>query len=143
MSPDQATHTFTRALPSSLSVYHDFIQEVLNLMEKLGWKKSVLFGIHMALEESISNAIRHGNKEDPDKHVQVECEISAHRFWANIRDEGEGYCVEEVPDCCAPENLEAPGGRGLALIRAYMTSVELSQNGSCLTMEKLLEEPAA
>ena len=143
MSSGKATHTIARILPSSLSEYHDFVQDILERMEQLGWDKSTLFGIHMALEESISNAIRHGNKEDSSKQVHVECEISSERFWAKIRDEGEGYAANAVPDCCSPENLEAAGGRGLKLIRAYRTSVELSQNGSCLTMEKLLAEPAA
>ena len=142
MSTGKAPHTFDRVLPSSLSAYHDFIQETLTLMESLAWDKATLFGIHMALEESISNAIRHGNQEDPNKHVQVQCEISSDRFWAKICDEGEGYAAEEVPDCCSPENLETPGGRGLALIRAYMTTGELSENGSCLSMEKLLDNSA-
>ena len=141
MSPGKATHTIARVLPSSLSAYHDFIQELLDLMKKMGWDDKPLFGIHMALEESISNAIRHGNKEDLNKHVHVKCEVSRERFWANVCDEGEGYTADTVPDCRSPENLEAPGGRGLALIRAYMSSVELSKGGICLTMEKLLDEP--
>ena len=136
MPSDQAIHTITKVLPSSLCAYHDFVQGILDRLQELGWESSLLFGIHMALEESISNAIRHGNQEDPAKQVHVECQLSPDRFWANICDEGTGYTPDVVPDCCAPENLEAPGGRGLALIRAYMTSVQLSQNGSCLTMEK-------
>lgn len=140
MSAENPTKTFSRRLPSSLYAYHDFVEELLTELLKLGWDKSTLFGIHMALEESISNAIRHGNKENPDKIVDVSCEISADRFWAQIKDEGEGYEESKVPDCCSPENLEAAGGRGLALIRAYMTHVELTEKGTCLTMEKLLDQ---
>ncbi len=127
-------------LPSSLSAYHDFVQGILERLQQLGWEDKVLFGVHMALEESISNAIRHGNKEDSQKKVHIECEVCSTRFWAKICDEGEGYKPEEVPDCRSPENLEVPGGRGLTLIRAYMTSVEHSECGCCLIMEKLLDE---
>jgi len=123
-------------LPSSLSVYHDFIQDVLDKLQTLDWPKDILFGIHIALEESISNAIRHGNKEDPEKKVRVQCELETDRFWAKVCDEGEGYNPEKVPDCRAAENLERPGGRGLALIEAYMDKVERSQCGCCLMMEK-------
>lgn len=137
-SPKGTPERIVRELPSSLSVYHDFVQEVLEKLQALGWKKDVLFGIHMALEESISNAIRHGNKEDGQKKVLVECELDAARFWVKVCDEGEGYDPDAVPDCCSPENLEVPGGRGLALIRAYMTKVEHSDCGCCVTMEKLL-----
>lgn len=142
MPSGKATLTITRGLPSSLSAYLEFVQEILDKMERMGWDKSVLFGIHVALEESISNAIRHGNGEDPQKQVHVECKIDPRRFWASVCDEGNGYAADSVPDCRSPENLEAPGGRGLALIRAYMTRVEVRDNGSCLVMEKLLDEPA-
>jgi len=134
------TIKISRVLPSSLNAYHDFVQEILEKLQQLGWEEKILFGVHMALEESISNAIRHGNKESPQKKVLVECELDVARFWAKVCDEGEGYDPNTIPDCRSPENLEQPGGRGLALIRAYMTSVEHSECGCCLIMEKLLNE---
>ena len=126
-------------LPSSLSVYHDFVRDILDKLKGLGWDEKVLFGIHMALEETISNAIRHGNKEDLKKSVHVECELDPQRFWAKVCDEGEGYDPDKVPDCRSKENLEQPGGRGLALIRAYMTTVKHTECGCCIEMEKLLD----
>jgi len=137
MSSSNTPRIIQCALPSSLTAYHDFVQEVLELLTKLDWQAADLFGVHMALEESISNAIRHGNKEDTAKLVHVECQVSIERFWAKICDEGEGYDPKAVPDCCSPENLEVPGGRGLTLICAYMTSVEHSECGRCLTLEKI------
>ncbi|MCA9231477.1 MAG: ATP-binding protein [Planctomycetales bacterium] len=141
MPSNDAPHTILRELTSSLTAYHDLVQEILKTLAELGWQEGELFGVHMALEESISNAIRHGNKEDPAKLVRVECRLSQNQFWAKVCDEGDGYNPDAVPDCCSPENLEVPGGRGLALIRAYMDSVEHSECGKCLTMEKL--RPAA
>jgi len=137
MSSNSSPREIRCALPSSLTAYHDFVQQVLEVLGELQWQATDLFGVHMALEESISNAIRHGNKEDPAKKVHVECKISEDRFWAKICDEGEGYDPKVVPDCCSPENLEVPGGRGLTLISAYMTSVEHSECGKCLTLEKI------
>ncbi|MEM9354316.1 MAG: ATP-binding protein [Planctomycetota bacterium] len=133
--PEAGLVTIERTLPSRLDSYHDLIQEVLDGLTALGWS-SELFGIHMALEESISNGIRHGNKESDYKVVRVECRLSAETFWVRIRDEGEGYDPDEVPDCKAAENLDAPGGRGLELIRSYMDAVSLSESGTCMTMEK-------
>ena len=138
-SADGGPHQISGKLASSLSVYHEFVQDILEKLQELGWSERVLFGVHMALEESISNAIRHGNKENPQKLVHVECELSTTRFWAKVCDEGEGYEPNAVPDCRSPENLEVPGGRGLALIRAYMTSVEHSECGCCVMMEKRLK----
>ncbi|MEM8947516.1 MAG: ATP-binding protein [Planctomycetota bacterium] len=138
MSADETPEKISIVLPSSLSAYHDFVQGLLERLQTLGWSDKVLFGIHMALEESISNAIRHGNKEDPNKSVSVECELSPKRFWVQVCDEGEGYDPDQVPDCTSPENLERPGGRGLELIRHYMTHVDHSHCGRCVVMEKLL-----
>ena len=140
MSANNELEKISREFPSTLTAYHEFVQDILERLQNLGWNEKTLFGIHMALEESISNAIRHGNKEDAQKKVQVDCELAPKRFWAQVCDEGDGYDPGKVPDCRSPENLERPGGRGLELIRFYMTSVEHSECGCCLRMEKLLDE---
>jgi serine/threonine-protein kinase RsbW len=140
MTISPPTRTVERSLPSSLAGgYIEFIQQILSELTKLGWQKHDLFGVQMALEETISNGIRHGNKEDQNKQVHVQCHLSPNRFWARIRDEGNGFLPGEIPDCCAIENLEAPGGRGLALIRGFMTKVRYNGCGNCVTLEKLLD----
>lgn len=123
-------------LASTLDSYQSFVQDVLDRLESLAWSTRDLFGVQMALEESISNAIRHGNRFASDKHVMVQCRGGAERFWAQVCDEGEGFNPGAVPDCRRPDRLEVPGGRGLTLIRAYMTHVAYNQRGNCLTMEK-------
>jgi serine/threonine-protein kinase RsbW len=110
--------------------------EVLTQLEQLGWGCSELFAIQMALEESLTNAIRHGNRCDEAKLVRVECRASPERFWLRVEDEGPGFKPDKVPDCTADENLERCGGRGLALIKAYMTRVEYNDRGNSVTMEK-------
>ena len=136
---DQFWHWTTREqFPSRLGVHQQFLQDLLERLEQLGWPPRDVFGIHMALEESLTNAVRHGNNLDESKQVRVECKLSEQRFWARIEDEGEGFCPGEVPDPTAPENLETPGGRGLMLIAAYMTRVEYNELGNCVTMEKEL-----
>jgi serine/threonine-protein kinase RsbW len=138
MSSPPGARTHRRTFPSALDAYHEFVQVVLDELSELGWNQSDLFGVHMALEESISNAIRHGNKLDPNKKVEVECRFSSDHFWARVRDEGAGFHPGDVPDCCSPECLELPGGRGLALMNAYMTRVQFNEQGNCVTLEKLL-----
>jgi serine/threonine-protein kinase RsbW len=113
------------------------MQEILEQLARNGWEGRDLFGVEMALEESLTNAIRHGNRFDEDKKVLVECNVSPERFWLRVRDEGPGFSPGAVPDCTAEENLDCPGGRGLALIKAYMTRVEHNECGNCVTMEKI------
>jgi serine/threonine-protein kinase RsbW len=138
MSYSPAARTHKRTFPSSLDAYHGFVQDILDGLTELGWSQSDLFGIHMALEESISNAIRHGNKGNLAKQVDVECRFGPDHFWARITDEGPGFRPADVPDCCSPECLDLPGGRGLALMNAYMTRVEYNDCGNSVTLEKRL-----
>ena len=44
------------------------------------------------------------------------------RFWLRVARRRPRLPTAKVPDCTADENLECPGGRGLALIKAYMTT---------------------
>ncbi len=140
MSSSSAELTLKRDFPSSLDSYHEFVELVLNRLKEHGWQHRDVFGVHMALEESISNGIRHGNKLDPGKHVAVECRIGPQHFWASVCDEGQGFRPADVPDCCSPECLELPGGRGLALMNAYMTRVQYNERGNCVVLEKRLAD---
>lgn len=137
MSSHRWSHSIERTLPSKLGAHNPLVDEVLNLLDELGWESRERFGIHMALEESLTNAIRHGNKFDESKEVQVEVKLSSERFWLQVQDQGEGFVPECVPDCTSDERLDAPGGRGLMLMRAYMTDVCYSECGTCVTMEKV------
>jgi serine/threonine-protein kinase RsbW len=136
MGGNASEQILQRVFPSTLGVYHAFIDEVLAALKDACWEQKELFAVHMALEESISNAIRHGNKQDAAKKVTIECRTSERLFWAQICDEGQGYCREKVPDCTRDDRLEVAGGRGLALIEAYMDEVRHNERGNCVTMSK-------
>lgn len=137
MSEHHWSWTTHKSLPSCQGAHLPHMQEILGELKQLGWDGRDLFGIELALEESLSNAIRHGNRFDESKHVLVECKVSPDRFWLRVRDEGAGFRPQQVPDCTADENIDRPGGRGLALIHAYMTRIEHNQCGNCVTMEKI------
>src|SRR5687768_15824579 len=94
------------------------------------------FSVELALEEALVNAIKHGNQLDPAKRVFVRYEITGDRFDIRIEDEGPGFNPADVPDPTAPENLERPCGRGLLLIRYYMTEVSFQDNGRTIAMHK-------
>ena len=90
------------------------------------------FAIRLALEEALVNGFRHGNKGNPDKRVTVFCVIDGEHVRLEVTDEGEGFDPGSVPDPTAEENIEIPSGRGIMLMRAYMTTVEYVPPGNCL-----------
>ena len=143
MTSHRWSQNIERTLPSRQGAHIPLIEEVLAKLEELGWEFRERFAIHMALEESLTNAIRHGNKFDEAKVVKVHYRLSPERFWLMVQDEGPGFVPECIPDCTCEDRLDVPGGRGLMLIRAYMTEVCYSETGNCVTMEKIRgQEPA-
>ena len=112
------------------------LDDLLVQLEAHNWAEYDIHGIHLALEEALVNAIRHGNRSDISKNVHVACKLSPEQLWVQIRDEGAGFNPEEVPDCTDPENLEIPSGRGIMLMRAFMSKVEYNDRGNCVVMEK-------
>jgi serine/threonine-protein kinase RsbW len=96
-----------------------------------------IFSIRLALEEALVNAIKHGNQMDRSKKVHICGGVTEERFEVAIADEGPGFNPEDVPDPLWEENLERPCGRGLFLIRHYMTDVTYHPPGNRLTMCKV------
>lgn len=121
----------------TLADINDAIARILAEMGQAGYTEREQFGARLSLEEAIVNGIKHGNHEDPAKVVRIRYRISAVEFHAEIEDEGPGFDPERVPDPLAPENIERPGGRGVFLMRHYMTSVHYNERGNAVTLCKL------
>jgi serine/threonine-protein kinase RsbW len=96
-----------------------------------------IFAIRLALEEALVNAIKHGNQLDRTKSVRVAYHVTPDRFEVQITDEGPGFDPVDVPDPTAPENLERPCGRGLLLMRHYMTEVAYHDRGRAVRRAKV------
>ena len=112
------------------------INQILDAMARAGFSERDQFGARLSLEEAIVNGIKHGNRDDPRKSVRVDYSVSGEHFTVSVEDEGPGFDPIGVPDPLAPENLERPGGRGVFLMRHYMTSVEYNERGNCVTLCK-------
>jgi serine/threonine-protein kinase RsbW len=89
-----------------------------------------LFRLHLALEEALVNAHQHGHHGDWTKPIIVRYHTSDHGIAAEIEDQGVGFDPAQVPDPLAPENLERPSGRGLLLMRTYMSHVCHNEQGN-------------
>ena len=109
-------------------------EEVAHALASRGYDTAAAFAIRLALEEAIVNAFRHGNRSDPAKRVHLTAAIDAHVATFEIRDEGPGFDLSAVPDPTEEENLEIPSGRGIMLMRAYMSEVEYLGAGNRMRM---------
>jgi serine/threonine-protein kinase RsbW len=124
-------------LPSERGSNRQITDELLAQLGAHGWQPADVFAVHLAVEEAIVNAIVHGNKLDAAKKVHVQCEVSADRVRVAIADEGPGFDPAAVPDCTADDRLQAPGGRGVMLMRSFMTSITYNAAGNAVVLEKV------
>ena len=125
-------------IPNDTAEAREVQERIIGLMEQNAWPMRECFGVRLALEEAMVNAIKHGNRMESDKQVFIACELTAEEIMVVIEDQGEGFKPEDVPDPTEDENLENPGGRGIMLIRSFMNAVAYNDRGNRLTMIKKL-----
>jgi serine/threonine-protein kinase RsbW len=111
------------------------VKDLLAALGRHGYSESSTFAVRLAVEEALANAFRHGNKGKPDDTpVRLEWAVSPGRVRVIVQDRGSGFDPASVPDPTLDENLEMPSGRGLMLMRAYMTSVGFNDAGNRVEM---------
>jgi serine/threonine-protein kinase RsbW len=108
---------------------------VVDAMERHGYSKASRFAVRLALAEAIANAFKHGHRTMPaGTPVTFEFAVTGDRVRVVVEDQGPGFDPGEIPDPTLDENIEKASGRGLMLIRAYMTSVAHGGRGNRLEM---------
>ena len=124
-------------IPSDLAEARRVQERIEEALSASAYSEHDIFSIKLALEEALVNAIKHGNQMDPDKRVFIAFHITAERFDIRITDEGPGFDPGEVPDPGDPQSLERPCGRGLLLMRCFMTEVRYHGKGNVISMSKV------
>ena len=106
-------------------------------------------GVHdlsVSVRECVVNALKHGNKLDPDKRVSVTFGLAPGAIEVWIQDQGTGFNPDAVPDATAPENILNAAGRGLFFMRAFMSEVEYifpPEGGTIVRLVKTIEKAEA
>ncbi len=116
-------------LPSRLESVEKAAMEAADFGSRAGCSEEQLFAIDMAVRESVANAVKHGNKLDETKTVELTFINSKENLEITVRDFGTGFVVEEVPDPTNPENLLKANGRGILFMKTFMDEVEWFNHG--------------
>ena len=122
-------------LPSEVTSGYPILQELLGQLEDADWNQHDVFGVHLAVEEALVNAIKHGNRYDESKQVHIACKLAPDLVRVEITDEGHGFDPADVPDPTADENLDNPSGRGIMLMRSFV-NIQYNDAGNQVTLEK-------
>ena len=91
--------------------------------------------ILVALTEAVNNAIQHGNKCDPNKSIDITFDSKKESISFTVKDQGEGFDFDHLPDPTNPDNIEKPNGRGVFLMRNLADKVEFSEKGRMVLLK--------
>jgi len=128
---------FKYSFPSDVAVVSSFVDQLMPAFTRFRGTDSSELDIEIALREAVSNAVIHGNREDPHKRVYVTIGCSADgEVSITVRDEGAGFDSDSIADPTAPENLISTHGRGIYLMRALMDEVSFEEGGTVVHMRK-------
>jgi len=127
-------------IPSDPAEARRVQDEIERLLHGCHYSERDIFGIKLALEEALVNAIKHGNQMDLTKKVHITYQVTVDRFEIRITDEGPGFDPNDVPDPTDVENLERACGRGLMLMRHYMNEINYNARGNSVHMRKIIRK---
>jgi serine/threonine-protein kinase RsbW len=118
----------------------EVVQTVLAQVSTLvGFEGDAAHYLSVAVRESVVNAMKHGNKLDESKRVEVSFHLRPSELEVRIHDDGAGFDPSAVPDPLAPENLLKAYGRGIFFMRQFMDEVVYSFPAKGGTLVKMLK----
>lgn len=109
--------------PGNLELVEHFVN---TFSKEIGVDEEKLPGLLLSMTEAVTNAIKHANKYDKNKKVQIEVIVENNILTLKIKDEGTGFDPDAIPDPTEPENLLKDSGRGLFLMRFYMKELHFN-----------------
>ncbi|MFI5181251.1 MAG: ATP-binding protein [Thermoanaerobaculia bacterium] len=129
-------------LPADVNLISPVVEEIIKVVKEMGCAEGQEFDIELALREALSNAIKHGGKNDPSK--LIECCVACDRergMLIIVRDPGRGFDPKDLPSPLHGENLFSTHGRGIFLINQLMDEVRFEKGGTEIHMIKRLKSP--
>jgi len=133
-----------QSIPSQVEAISPFLDQLMRFIRKFRSADGSEVDIEIALREALTNAIVHGNHENPEKRVYVASRCSQDgEVLVTIRDFGEGFDSRLVPDPTAPENRLSAHGRGIYLMYGLMDEVHFEEEGTVVKLRKQSNRVAA
>lgn len=134
-APTHAPDSGSLRIPFDQREIDDAQSRIVAMIERHGYPKASVFALRLSLHEAVANAFKHGHKDLPQETpITLAFHIADDHVELSVEDQGPGFDPGAIPDPTLEENLERGSGRGLLLIRAYMTSADFNAKGNKLTL---------
>ncbi len=116
-------------LASTVNANNEFLSFLDQLFVDIDGLAELEANIQIAICETFNNAVKHGNRFDPQKKVTCTFDTSESSYIFTIEDEGDGFDHTTIPDPTLPENIEKIEGRGVFLTKILADQVEYLDGG--------------
>jgi serine/threonine-protein kinase RsbW len=132
----RSEHGVIITLKASESEVSPVVDQVMQMVQETQCANGAEMDIEISLREALANAIKHGANGDPTK--VIECRVSCEEpgILIVVRDPGNGFDPNSVPDPLSGENIYSNHGRGIFLINKLMDEVKFEKNGTEIHMRK-------
>jgi serine/threonine-protein kinase RsbW len=133
--------SFELTIPSRLEEMEAVHELIAEAVREYKLSDELAHWIELTINESMINAIQHGNKSDPAKNATLKISSTGDSIEIIVEDQGNGFTFDKIADPTDTANLLKPSGRGILIIRSFMDEVDLTERegGGCrLRMVKKL-----
>ncbi len=128
-------------IPSSLNFLREVDEFVEEKLRAQGIEPSLVTDIAISVTEVVTNAVAHGNKNNPDKKVTVSVKVDKKQVTIRVEDQGGGFDPQHLANPLAEENLLKDAGRGIFIVKSLMDEVKFEMNsksGTTVILKKNL-----
>ena len=133
----------TREIRVRIDSRYEFIDLVQQLADRLGraagLNRAAVLNVGLAVREAVANAIKHGNRHEAGKRVEILFRLDPRRIVIAVRDQGTGFDFGKQRDPLEPENVFRSNGRGIFFIKSFVddvTFIRRKGGGTEVRMEK-------
>ncbi len=124
----------TISIPSEYAAVSKVETLVDKVCNDLGIQEDYYGNVLIAVTEAVNNAIQHGNLFKTELLVSVSVGDKSEEFCFTVKDQGNGFDFDHLPDPTAPENIEKENGRGIYLMKSLADEVEFEDNGKTVSI---------
>ncbi len=132
-----------KKLPTDLVVAMEEVDKISNWVAKELRQGDQFLGKFLTgFMEAMNNAVKHGNKGDPNKKIRVLVAVcdEENKVMLEVEDEGEGFDYETVLKRSGVIDIEAESGRGIFLMQNMADEIEFFNGGRGVRLKFTLGE---
>ena len=133
MSIEPETWSYIEIPPSTKD---SAVTEVIRYLENVHIPNDVISDFRLAMDELITNAIIHGNEEDPKKKVFVRYTMHQGLIKMIVKDQGSGFERDSSTFMLDRDQIYEAGKRGVYLVKSIMDEMYYNETGNEVTITK-------